>query len=46
MSGISFNQDFHGSNIKIGNNIFGLTRTGTIFEVNETILKFIVPPEY
>ena len=46
MSGILFNQAFHGSNIKIGNNNFGLTRMENIFEINETILKFIVPPEY
>ena len=33
------------SNNSIGNNSFGLTRTGTIFEVSETILKFLMPPD-
>ena len=32
------------SNISIGNNSFVLTRTGTIFQVSEIILKFLVPP--
>ena len=45
-SDVSFNQTCHGSNINIGNNKFWQNRTGTIFEVNEIILKFIVPPIY
>ena len=44
-SGVSFNQACHNSNIGIGNISFGLARTGTIFEVSETILKLLVPPE-
>ena len=45
--GVSFNQACRSRSISIqfGNNSFGLTRTGTIFEVSETILKFLVPPK-
>ena len=29
----------------LGNNNFGLMKTGPIFEISETILKFLLPPE-
>ena len=42
-TGVSFKQACNSSNISIGNNKFGLTMMETIFEVNETIMEFIVP---
>ena len=44
LSGVSFNQACHTSNISIGYNNCGLTRMGTIFEASKTILKFHLPP--
>ena len=37
-SSVSFSQACDSSNISIANNSFGLTRTGIIFVVSETIL--------